>query len=78
MFQEEGIATYAMTAKIYAHEMQNDNQKDNCEEQDHKHFHPAWCAGGRGGIGARLRQDFFSEYNLRVPQDSIRFSDERQ
>jgi two-component system sensor histidine kinase KdpD len=48
------------TTKSKAHKVQNDNQQDEDDEDDYKHFCPAWRAGGRSAVRGNLRQGFFS------------------
>ena len=42
-------------AKAIAGEMEDDKQHDQDDEDDPKHLHPAWCAGGRSPVGLSMR-----------------------
>jgi len=43
-----------MPTKAIACEVQDDNQQHQSDEDDHQHFYPAGCAGGRSAVWGSL------------------------
>ena len=42
----------SVATKATAGEVQDDKQQEQDDDDDPKHFHPAWCAGGRSAFRA--------------------------